>query len=165
MAEVCPRCATPLETARHPETDARIQECPQCGGLFVPRDALADIVRRAEETGAFVPESQRGRPAPDTVAYLPCPQCRTMMHRQNFGAASGIIVDACRPHGTWFDAGELSRAVEFTSAGGLAAARARRATAAAERREAPAAAPIVPPAPNIWNALVRDLILGKGPRW
>jgi hypothetical protein len=41
------------------------------------------------------------------------------MNRKNFGAHSGIIVDVCREHGTWFDGDELAAALEFVRAGGL----------------------------------------------
>lgn len=42
------------------------------------------------------------------------------MNRVNFGRRSGVIVDVCRAHGTWFDAGELVAALEFVAQGGLA---------------------------------------------
>jgi Zn-finger nucleic acid-binding protein len=41
------------------------------------------------------------------------------MNRVNFGKRSGVIVDVCKGHGTWFDAGELTRAIEFVARGGL----------------------------------------------
>ncbi len=41
------------------------------------------------------------------------------MTRTNFGGQSGIVVDVCREHGTWFDRGELDSALEFVRAGGL----------------------------------------------
>jgi hypothetical protein len=41
------------------------------------------------------------------------------MSRKNFGAHSGIVVDVCRDHGTWFDGGELAAALEYVRAGGL----------------------------------------------
>lgn len=47
------------------------------------------------------------------------------MNRLNFGKVSGVIVDVCKPHGTWFDAGELTRVVAFASAGGLERTRER----------------------------------------
>ena len=58
------------------------------------------------------------------VQYAPCPQCQTLMNRLNFAHTSGIIVDVCTPHGTWFDADELRRVVEFVARGGLEAAHA-----------------------------------------
>ena len=41
------------------------------------------------------------------------------MNRVNFGRRSGIIVDVCKPHGTWFDADELPRVVDYVMKGGL----------------------------------------------
>lgn len=52
------------------------------------------------------------------------------MHRKNFGATSGIIVDICSRHGSYFDAGELPRVLEFVRRGGLARARAHGSRAA-----------------------------------
>jgi Zn-finger nucleic acid-binding protein len=48
-----------------------------------------------------------------------------MMNRRNFGGQSGVIVDVCAKHGTWFEAGELPRALEFVESGGLTRARAK----------------------------------------
>jgi hypothetical protein len=41
------------------------------------------------------------------------------MNRVNFGRVSGVIVDQCAVHGTWFDADELPRVIEFVLAGGM----------------------------------------------
>jgi hypothetical protein len=46
------------------------------------------------------------------------------MNRVNFGRLSGVIVDACRGHGTYLDAVELHRIVAFIQSGGLDRARA-----------------------------------------
>ena len=124
----CPRCMTPLEAAGGAGRweDARVQECPRCGGMFVPREVLAEVLCRAEQSGPF-PEGHRSRPvmALEQVKYVPCPLCHTSMNRMNFGKLSGVIVDVCRAHGTWFDAGELTRVVTFAASGGLAKTRAR----------------------------------------
>jgi hypothetical protein len=42
-----------------------------------------------------------------------------MMARMNFGQHSGIVLDACRKHGTWFDPSELRAVIDFVRAGGL----------------------------------------------
>ncbi len=133
----CPRCRTPLEAAAagawdrasDPSLtigaeDARTHECPRCGGMFVPRDALAEILCRAEGQGAFPTGTPRAL-ALGEVTYIPCPLCHTTMNRTNFGKVSGVIVDVCRKHGTWFDGGELTRVVAFAASGGLAKSRAR----------------------------------------
>jgi Zn-finger nucleic acid-binding protein len=133
----CPRCRTPLEAgasgardrAAPPEPgrgeDDRVHECPRCGGMFVPPDALAEILCRAEMSGVFPDPSRRRLGSLDEVTYLPCPLCHTSMNRVNFGRVSGVIVDVCRVHGTWFDGGELTRVVAFAASGGLAKTRAR----------------------------------------
>jgi hypothetical protein len=41
------------------------------------------------------------------------------MHRKNFGKRSGVIVDWCGAHGTWFDKDELAQIAAFIAAGGL----------------------------------------------
>jgi len=51
--------------------------------------------------------------------------CRKLMNRLNFGRLSGTIVDVCRGHGTFLDAGELHRIVLFIQGGGLDRARQR----------------------------------------
>ncbi len=122
----CPRCEAPLESAGGAGgwEDARLQECPRCGGMFVLREALADILCRAELSGPFGQEVPRVQ-ALDQVKYVRCPLCHRSMNRMNFGKLSGVIVDVCRAHGTWFDAGELTRVVAFAASGGLAKSRAR----------------------------------------
>jgi Zn-finger nucleic acid-binding protein len=47
------------------------------------------------------------------------------MNRINFGHRSGVIVDVCGRHGTWFDAGELTRVLEWIASGALENERAR----------------------------------------
>lgn len=94
--------------------------------MFVPRDVLADILCRAELRGPL-PEEVREPVKLERVTYIPCPLCRSTMNRMNFGKVSGVIVDVCRLHGTWFDAGELTRVVAFAANKGLERTRAREA--------------------------------------
>jgi Zn-finger nucleic acid-binding protein len=42
------------------------------------------------------------------------------MNRLNFGKTSGILVDACKAHGTWFDRGELDDIVAAVEHGAVA---------------------------------------------
>jgi len=127
----CPRCSHPLEVA--PGTDTRVHECPRCGGMFVPRDVLAELLCTAELGGGL--RESASRPGLDPVRYVPCPQCHASMNRVNFGRVSGVIVDVCKMHGTWFDAGELTRVIAFAAAGGLERTRAREKTEAGDERQ------------------------------
>ncbi len=119
----CPRCTHPLEVA--PAVDTRVHECPRCGGMFVGRELLAEILCNAEVGGALRAGDPKLPRASDAVRYMPCPLCHGSMNRMNFGRVSGVIVDVCRAHGTWFDAGELTQVVAFAGAGGLERTRAR----------------------------------------
>jgi Zn-finger nucleic acid-binding protein len=57
------------------------------------------------------------------------------MNRINFARCSGVIVDVCKGHGTWFDREELSRIVEFIRDGGLEAARQKEKEQIQEERQ------------------------------
>jgi Zn-finger nucleic acid-binding protein len=58
------------------------------------------------------------------------------MNRVNFARCSGVVVDVCKPHGTWFDADELQRILAFVAGGGIDRARAReKEELEAERRK------------------------------
>ena len=59
------------------------------------------------------------------VSYRPCATCGKMMNRVNFGHLSGTVIDVCRGHGTFLDAGELHAIVTFINEGGLDRARQR----------------------------------------
>src|SRR5215472_11796 len=119
----CPRCSRPL---RAPATkEASVHECSACRGAFVDYTTLAGLVKREidrRRDTPFAPALAQRPPRPVLSAapgYVRCPVCNTMMERTNFGRRSGVIVDVCRPHGTWFDAGELAAALEFVAYGGL----------------------------------------------
>lgn len=125
----CPGCQTDLLAIALGEST--VHECPQCAGLWVDVATFHEICADREQQAAVL-----GGAAPDPLAvplhatlsdvrYRPCPICRTLMNRVNFSDRSGIIIDACRGHGTWFDRDELRRIVEFIRAGGLEATRAR----------------------------------------
>src|SRR5690606_9632433 len=57
------------------------------------------------------------------VVYRRCAVCNELMMRRNFGRVSGVVVDECGRHGSYFDAGELEDVLAFVRSGGLHAAR------------------------------------------
>jgi Zn-finger nucleic acid-binding protein len=65
-------------------------------------------------------------PAPARIRYRPCVRCGKMMNRVNFGSISGAVIDVCKGHGTFLDAGELHQIVTFIHDGGLERARERK---------------------------------------
>ncbi len=121
----CPRCRATLAVTAI--GDAFLEECGGCGGLWVDAESFKKICTRREKSAAYV---GLGSPLPapghaatlEQVKYLPCPTCSKMMNRLNFARHSGVIVDVCKNHGTWFDKDELRQIVEFIQGGGLEAA-------------------------------------------
>jgi Zn-finger nucleic acid-binding protein len=75
--------------------------------------------------GTAMSHPQVSDPSAGGILYRPCPACAELMNRFNFAGCSGVILDACKPHGVWFDADDLRRMVAFIRGGGLDAARQR----------------------------------------
>lgn len=125
----CPRCRVPLEKVVLGTT--RLLECARCDGLWVDVASFEHICADREEQSAvlgaahFVGERKSVSGAAGGVRYVPCPECGQLMNRINFARCSGVVVDICKRHGTWFEKDELTRIVEFIRAGGLVEARAR----------------------------------------
>lgn len=122
----CPACRGELESVRIGDTAVR--ECGACGGLWLDNAAFDALCADREQQASvlrFRAEAAVPAPVPGAVRYRPCPECTALMNRLNFQRVSGVIVDVCREHGTWFDADELRRIVEFIQGGGLEVARSR----------------------------------------
>jgi Zn-finger nucleic acid-binding protein len=119
----CPRCKRDMTAITLGATAMR--ECEECEGLWVEVAAFKRICTDLEQHSAVLgvaspltPKSVFGEELPKAV-YVPCPQCGQLMNRVNFAHCSGVIVDVCRVHGTWFDRDELRTIVEFIRGGGL----------------------------------------------
>jgi Zn-finger nucleic acid-binding protein len=103
-------------------------ECPACDGVWVDAEVFERLCADKEAQAAVLhrplPAARKaGRQQP--VRYRSCARCGTMMNRVNFGRLSGAVVDVCKKHGTFLDAGELQQIVAFIQGGGLERARAR----------------------------------------
>jgi Zn-finger nucleic acid-binding protein len=123
----CPRCQSEMVLATIGVTS--VLECEQCLGLWLDVFSFEKICADREQQSAVLGVAS---PAPthavretSKVNYVPCPECSQLMNRINFARCSGVIVDVCKGHGTWFDRDELSHIVEFIRDGGLEASRAR----------------------------------------
>jgi Zn-finger nucleic acid-binding protein len=121
----CPRCSASLQALRLGATTVR--ECAACGGLWVDPASIQKLCDAREEHAGVVSVLEARVPTntamPDTVRYIPCPQCKKLMNRVNFAHTSGVIMDVCKADGVWLDRGELQRVVGFVEHGGLTAAR------------------------------------------
>jgi Zn-finger nucleic acid-binding protein len=119
---VCPTCKKELVAFRG--TGGILLDCASCGGQFVEHELLSSLLESREVAGLAVTRRvNRSKLGLDPVRYVPCPACRQLMNRKNFGGESGVVVDVCSKHGTWFDEGELPRVLAFVESGGLALAR------------------------------------------
>ncbi len=128
-ALICPRCRTKLAPVRAGRRVLNL--CSQCGGLWVDKTTFQSICASGEEQEAVLGfRSEPVQAAADTGskrrrAYVPCPECGKLMNPRNFSGCSGVVLDWCRDHGSWFDGSELQKVVTFIKDGGLRKARER----------------------------------------
>jgi Zn-finger nucleic acid-binding protein/RNA polymerase subunit RPABC4/transcription elongation factor Spt4 len=138
---VCPGCSAALVTTA--VGGVGLDQCHACGGLWVSQANFARIAADRAERG----EVLSGLPGAGTrvplrleaVHYRPCPQCRQLMNRVNYGRISGVVLDVCKEHGLWFPRDEFRQVLEFIEGGGLEKSRARQVQEEAEQRRQPAA--------------------------
>jgi Zn-finger nucleic acid-binding protein len=123
----CPRCKNELMLVTVGST--AVLECERCFGLWLDVASFEKICADREQQSAVLGFASQapatGAHETSKVNYVPCPECSQLMNRMNFARCSGVIVDICKQHGTWFDRDELSRIVEFIHGGGLEASRLR----------------------------------------
>jgi Zn-finger nucleic acid-binding protein len=121
----CPGCKGEMRWITLGETD--LLECEQCEGTWIEAATFERLVADRESQAAILNVSGVPPRMPinvtEPVKYRPCPRCRKLMNRINFGRMSGAIVDVCRGHGTFLDRGELHQVVRFIQQGGLDRAR------------------------------------------
>ncbi len=115
---LCPKCSVPMAGLNI--GDFSVMGCEECDGAFVPHNVFEMMQNRADSLIYPTQPTQRSFVVPkQPVKYVRCPVCRAMMNRKNFGEISGIIVDICKSHGIWFNAGEIAAIMDFIIHGGL----------------------------------------------
>jgi len=121
----CPACRNSLQRVNIGDTP--LLECGACDGVWVDADVFERICARRESQTAVLQRlpSRTAATSGGPVRYRPCPRCGKMMNRVNFGKLSGAVIDVCRGHGAFLDAGELHQIVTFIQDGGLDRARTR----------------------------------------
>jgi Zn-finger nucleic acid-binding protein len=120
----CPGCRSAMQEVEVGST--ALLECGKCGGMWIDADTFEHICADREAQAAVLHQWPAAAPArASAIHYRPCLACGKMMNRLNFGRLSGTIVDVCKGHGTFLDAGELHQIVSFIQGGGLDRARQR----------------------------------------
>jgi Zn-finger nucleic acid-binding protein len=119
---LCPRCSVPMRGTQVGEFS--LFGCEECSGTFVPHEVF-EMMQEKRDGVVFTvdPLKKAQHSNEEYVKYVRCPICRTIMNRRNFADISGVIIDTCKGHGVWFDAGELDKVMEFIARGGLEKAR------------------------------------------
>ncbi len=118
----CPKCAVPSVLHQRQWAGRSLVECPQCGGLWIPKTDLERLlaeVRAHGSTRGSLPFdfAQAPRTTPhrvEKIRYYPCPACGRLMLRRRYPGTS-VIVDICRSHGLWFDCDELANVLQTLS--------------------------------------------------
>lgn len=110
----CPHCGEKLAEKRY--EDVPVDICFKCGGVWLDRDELYQIVKSREEKftqeqkAEIEPEKIIHPQADELVDETDCPICGTRMKRLAYVYSSGIIIDRCpHGHGVWLDKGELEK--------------------------------------------------------
>lgn len=125
-AKPCPVCGEgrPLHDRGLKDQGGTLLECPGCAGLWLCHKAFEELKKEAEvgthpigtRPVASASAANRGTKGP---YYRKCPDCSSMMHRENFGGMSGVVIDVCSDHGLWFDDAELPEVLDWVRRGGL----------------------------------------------
>jgi Zn-finger nucleic acid-binding protein len=121
-------------TARRP-AGFPVHGCRGCGGAWIDTSTLQAVLEAASAAahmeghgtgdGGVRRRTMPPGAAMKAVVYRKCPVCQQSMTRRNFARVSGVVVDVCQVHGTFFDAGELEDVLAFVRSGGLALAKRR----------------------------------------
>jgi Zn-finger nucleic acid-binding protein len=121
----CPGCRQAMQ--RVEVGTSTLLECPACDGVWIEAEVFERLCTDREGQAAVLHRFAGGSlpVGGNRVRYRRCATCGKMMNRVNFGKISGTVVDVCRGHGTFLDAGELHQIVQFIHAGGLERSRER----------------------------------------
>lgn len=123
---ICPKCNITLQTIDL-KIDGKflIERCEECFGLFFDSGELEALIdasvknvytinlKKLDNINLVMTPKDAAK-----VIYIKCPVCSRFMNRVSFGIKSGVIIDRCKEHGIWLNAGELRHLFEWKKAGG-----------------------------------------------
>lgn len=106
----CPRCRQRLVRAE--VKGVELHGCGACGGIWLSNaDSQKVVAALPPEVKQMSQNAQaNARAKPDVEQPLQCVVCRYELKRT--WPVTGIGLDVCATHGTWFDAGELHEVVQ-----------------------------------------------------
>ena len=123
QAILCPVCQIPLKVGL--EGSGEVDFCPSCHGMWVdnleehhvldlkPQVFTVDELKRLHKFYHPIGEDHPKR-------YIPCPVCKQLMNLRNWGGHSGVVVNKCAEHGTWYSSKEqLENIQKYIALGGI----------------------------------------------
>lgn len=118
---VCPRCHQKLKIiVIEGGGGDQAEVCEKCKGLWLDLEEFKRTINPQRIPAEYIECKKLWfKPNTDPVQYIACPRCGRLMNRENFMHISGVMIDRCRDHGVWLDAGELERVRLFIGQGGL----------------------------------------------
>ncbi|MBE7485849.1 MAG: zf-TFIIB domain-containing protein [Polyangiaceae bacterium] len=106
----CPRCGGILWGRALPAGAGHA--CGSCGGVWLDHAAATRMTQvLCSDTLGHAEVGARTASAVDTRGGLVCPTCKSALARTVVGQ-TGVEIDYCSAHGTWFDKDELRRVAE-----------------------------------------------------
>ncbi len=105
----CPNCSSHLATLEL--VDIELDYCFSCRGIWLDRGETERLIRIAGGKDIILKSPASIRSGERTRK---CPVCRKSMEKVRTGKPGHILIDRCRAHGIWTDAGELNRMLELS---------------------------------------------------
>lgn len=107
----CPHCSQPLITLEF--SGLEVDYCVECAGIWLDCGELEQLVTTQGDdaylnTAVAASSREKARR---------CPLCRRKMEKIRIGRAD-VLLDRCRAHGIWSDAGELRKILASVDAEG-----------------------------------------------
>jgi len=120
----CPRCKTSMDKIN--SEGLLLDICGDCGGTWYDIGELESYLEKTRDLAddevhdpsEGVTHGQRTPASAVKRVYLPCPHCKDLMSRTNYGRGSGIMVDLCGAHGVYLDPEEFEQLRRFIADGG-----------------------------------------------
>ncbi|MCG8424977.1 MAG: zf-TFIIB domain-containing protein [Proteobacteria bacterium] len=152
----CPRCGEPLASDHIGKLS--VERCLRCFGVWVSASEFNTLLVESDRQRHVLERETRHMSETHEETALLCPACSGELLHQNFGRISQVMVDTCRKHGIWFDAGELRRAIEFHNTRTAAPALTEPATPRAKKPEPLDLSPLVAAQPSAMERLLYALL-------
>jgi uncharacterized protein len=109
LAMECPNCPSHLVTLEF--ADIEVDYCFKCKGIWLDKGEIEHLVRIAGGNDHLLKSATS---ATTHERKKKCPVCRKSMDKEYVGKAGTVLLDRCREHGMWSDAGELKKTLALS---------------------------------------------------